>query len=170
MELKIFVNTWGNYRRNGADGGEWLTLPMDAEELEEKLDEIVEKMRDESPEWFVNDYATDIYDFTISEHDAHDIYELNELAEELDALSDDDIEKCAAILEAITRDIYKALDYMKDYQFFPDTTLEELAQEYIDDCDDIPDRWLPYIDVKMFARDLSFEGYTETANGVLLCY
>ena len=170
MELKIFVNTWGNYNKNGADGGEWLTLPMDAEELEEKLDEIADRMGDTSPEWFVNDYATGIYNFTISEYDARDIYELNALAADLDALSDDDFQKCAAILEVISRDIYKARDCMKDYHFFPDTTLEELAQEYIDDCDDIPERWLPYIDVKTFALDLIFEGYIETANGVLMCY
>ena len=170
MELKIFVNTWANYNKNGADGGEWLTLPMDAEELEEKLDEIAEKMGDKSPEWFVNDYATGVYNFTISEYDARDIYELNALAEELDALSDDDVQKCAAILEVITRDIYKARDCMKGFHFFPRTTLEDLAQEYIDDCDDIPERWLPYIDVEMVARDLIFEGYIEAANGVLMCY
>lgn len=33
--LNIFVNTWGNYNENGADGGEWITLPMEPEELEE---------------------------------------------------------------------------------------------------------------------------------------
>ena len=36
--LNIFVNTWGNYNVNGADGGEWITLPMDPEELEEVLE------------------------------------------------------------------------------------------------------------------------------------
>ena len=33
--LKIYVNTWGNYNENGAEGGEWITLPMDSDELEE---------------------------------------------------------------------------------------------------------------------------------------
>ena len=35
--LNIFINTWGNYNENGADGGKWIALPMDANELEETL-------------------------------------------------------------------------------------------------------------------------------------
>ena len=38
--LNIYVNTWGNYNENGADGGEWITLPMDPAELEEVLENI----------------------------------------------------------------------------------------------------------------------------------
>ncbi len=168
MELKIFLNSWGNYNKNGTEGGAWLTLPMDAEELEERLDELAEKIGDNSPEWFVNDCQSNIDGFTVGEND--DILELNELAEELDALDDDDIEKYSAILEAVTRDTRKAFEYMDGCDFYPNTTLEEVAQGYIDECDDIPDKWLPYIDVKMFARDMSFEGYYETQNGVLFCY
>ena len=41
--LDIFVNTWGNYNNCGADGGQWLTLPMEEEELKEALNAIAEK-------------------------------------------------------------------------------------------------------------------------------
>ena len=60
--LNIFVNTWGNYNENGADGGEWITLPMDAEELEEVLENIAAAMGDNDPEWAIHDYEwlTDI--------------------------------------------------------------------------------------------------------------
>ena len=34
--LDIFVNTWGNYNENGADGGEWISLPMEAETLKNR--------------------------------------------------------------------------------------------------------------------------------------
>ena len=166
MKLKIFVNTWGNYHINGAEGGAWLSLPMGAEELEKRLEKLAEKMEDESPEWFVNDYETQ-NGFTVDEND--DILELNKLAEELDALDESDIEKYSAILEVVTSDKYDALKYLDSYDFYPDATLEEVAQGYIDECDDIPDKWRPYIDVKMFARDMSFEGYHETQNGVLFC-
>lgn len=168
MELKIFVNTWKNYNENGAEGGVWLTLPMGEEELEERLEELAEKIGDNSPEWFVNDYETNIAEFSIDENE--DIYDINELAEELDALDDDDIEKYSAILEAVTSDAQKAFERMDGCDFYPNATLEEVAQGYIEECDDIPDKWLPYIDVKMVARDMRFEGYYETQNGVLYCY
>ena len=54
--LNIFVNTWGNYNENGADGGEWITLPMDPDELENKLQTIADAMHDNDPEFFINDY------------------------------------------------------------------------------------------------------------------
>ena len=44
--LNIYVNTWGNYNENGADGGEWITLPMEPEELEEVLENIAALMGD----------------------------------------------------------------------------------------------------------------------------
>ena len=55
--LNIFVNTWGNYNANGADGGEWITLPMEAEELEEVLNNIAAAMGDKDPEWAIHDYG-----------------------------------------------------------------------------------------------------------------
>ena len=56
--LNIYVNTWGNYNEHGADGGEWLTLPMDADELADALARIAERMGDEDPEWAIHDYAS----------------------------------------------------------------------------------------------------------------
>jgi hypothetical protein len=31
--LKIYLNTWKNYNENGADGGKWIELPADEDEL-----------------------------------------------------------------------------------------------------------------------------------------
>ena len=51
--LNIFVNTWRNYNENGADGGEWITLPMDPDELQNKLQAIATAMNDNDPEFFI---------------------------------------------------------------------------------------------------------------------
>ena len=103
--LKIYVNTWGNYNENGAEGGEWITLPMDSDELEETLQRIADKMGDTDPEWAIHDYEwEDGYGFcTISELD--DISELNELCDDLDALDKWDIRKLDAIMESETDDL-----------------------------------------------------------------
>jgi antirestriction protein len=46
--------------------------------------------------------------------------------------------------------------------------LEEVAEELIDECYNIPEFALRYFDYSAFARDLSFDGYTETKYGVIL--
>ena len=56
--LNVFINTWGNYNENGADGGEWITLPMDPDELEETLQAIAENMGDNDPEFCIHDYES----------------------------------------------------------------------------------------------------------------
>jgi antirestriction protein len=46
--------------------------------------------------------------------------------------------------------------------------LEEVAEELINECYDLPEFALRYFDYEAFARDLSFDGYTETKYGVIL--
>ena len=76
--LNIFINTWGNYNENGADGGEWITLPMDADTLQEELKKISDAMGDFDPEYAIHDYewTTDMIFRDIGEME--NIDELNE--------------------------------------------------------------------------------------------
>ena len=86
--LNIFVNTWGNYNENGADGGEWITLPMDADELQETLQQIADNMGDHDPEFAIHDYewTCEWEGDEISEYD--NIEELNEYCQKLSELSE----------------------------------------------------------------------------------
>ena len=86
--LNIFVNTWGNYNTNGAYGGEWITLPMDADELEKTLERIAAAMGDNDPEWAIHDYewTTEEDLWSISEYD--NIDDLNETLNELTDLQE----------------------------------------------------------------------------------
>ena len=86
--LNIFANTWGNYSENGADGGEWVTLPMDPTELDEVLENIAEAMGDNDPEWAIHDYEweTEIEMDEISEYD--NIQELNEKCRDISDLQE----------------------------------------------------------------------------------
>lgn len=85
--LNIYVNTWGNYSVNGADLGEWIELPMDADELEKKLETIAAAMNDEEPEWFINDYEWNIDNQLRDICENENIFELNEEMGKLDILS-----------------------------------------------------------------------------------
>ena len=168
--LNIYINTWGNYNENGADLGEWITLPMDEAELEAKLEEVAERMKDNDPEWFVNDYewTSEIEPRDIGENE--NILELNAFIEELDGLDKWDQKEIAAAMEAWGYSFAEAMDKQQRgyFTFYADATLEEVAEEIINDCYDLPEFALRYFDYEAFARDLSFDGYCETEYGVIV--
>ena len=167
--LNIFVNTWGNYNENGADGGEWIKLPMDPDELEEALENIAAAMGDNDPEWAIHDYEwiTEIEMDEISEHD--NIQALNEKCLEILELEEWESEEIAAAIDAFGYSFAEAMDRQQRgyFTFYPGLDLEEVAEELINECYDLPEFALRYFDYEAFARDLSFDGYTETKYGVI---
>ena len=174
--LNIYVNTWGNYNENGADGGEWITLPMDAGDLEKTLDRIAENMQDFDPEWFVNDYewTTEIEPREIGEME--NITELNEWIDELNGLDEWDQKEIAAAMEAWDYSFEEAHDKQQRgyFTFYANQDLQEVAEEIADELiaccghKETPDILTRYFDYEAFARDLSFDGYTETSYGVIV--
>ena len=168
--LNIFVNTWGNYNENGADGGQWITLPMDPEELEEVLENIAALMGDTDPEWAIHDYewTTEIELDEISEY--ANIFKLNEMCNDLDDLDEYEAEEIAAAVEAWNYTFAEALDRHQRgcFIFYQGRDLEEVAEEIINECYDLPEFALRYFDFEAFARDLRFDGYEETKYGVIL--
>ena len=167
--LNLFVNTWGNYNTNGADGGQWITLPMEEDELQEVLENIAALMEDNDPEWFINDYEWTIDTELGDVHEMDSITEWNERCQEVDDLEEWEAEEIAAAIEAYGYTFAEALDRQQRgcFIFYPGRDLEEVAEEMINDCYDLPEFALRYFDYEAFARDLSFDGYTETKYGVI---
>ncbi len=170
--LNIFVNTWGNYNENGADGGEWITLPMDADELEEKLQAIADAMHDDDPEFFINDYefTCDIELGDVGEMDS--ITEWNERCTEAEALEEYELEEIAAAMEAWDYTFAEAMEKQRNgmFVFYSGWNLEDVAEEIVRDCyftRDTPDIFERYFDFSAFARDLGYDGYEETKWGVI---
>ena len=167
--LNLFVNTWGNYNENGADGGQWITLPMNPEELEEVLDNIAALMKDTDPEWFINDYEWTIETELGDVNEMDNIQEWNERCQEADILEEWEAEEIAAAIEAYGYSFAEALERHQRgcFIFYAGQDLEEVAEELINECYDLPEFALRYFDYEAFARDLSFDGYTETKYGVI---
>ena len=119
--LDIFVSTWGNYNENGADGGEWITLPMDADELEETLEKIAENMGDHDPEFAIHDYewTCEWEGFEISEYE--NIEELNEFCQRLSELNDYESKVYAAAVEYFGRE-HVEIDEIDEYNLYTDIT------------------------------------------------
>ena len=167
--LNVFINTWGNYNENGADGGEWITLPMDPDALEETLKRISDAMGDFDPEYCIHDYewTTEIEPRTIGEME--NIDELNEELQDLENLDEWDQKEIAAAMEAFGYEFKEAYERQQRgcFIFYPGQDLEEVAEELINECYDLPEFALRYFDYKSFAHDLSFDGYNETKYGVI---
>lgn len=167
--LKIYLNTWGNYNENGAVYGEWISLPMDNEELEEAMKNIAKNMNDHDPEWFINDYEWASDDFDIKVEELTNIKELNETLQEVDALDEHDKKHLAAYVETYGESIEVALEYFKNTCYYDGMKLIDVAYEIVDECYDLPEIAQRYFDYEAFARDLNFNGYVETKNGVIYC-
>ena len=159
--LKIFVNTWGNYNENGADGGEWLSLPMDADELTAALDRIAEKMGDHDPEWAIHDYEweTPVDLFDIGECES--IRDLNKYAEQLSILNKWELETYAAAVELWGRQ-YVDIDELDSYNLYRDIETDyDLGYYWAVEsgCYDLDKMGSlsNYIDYEAFGRDIRFE-------------
>ncbi len=163
--ISVYLNTWGNYNENGADGGFWVDLPCNLSETLKQLAESTGE-RLEDMEVFVNDYDTDFNGVEISEDS--NLSELNELAEQLAELDESDIEKLGAILEADGGTLENALENLDNYTYYSGMTLLDVAYELVEECySNLPEIALRYFDYEAYARDLGFDGYTETSNGVV---
>ena len=160
--LKVFVTNLGKYNE-GELIGEWVSLPVDENELEEVLERI--GINEEYEEYFITDYETDLDGLKVGEYS--NISELNELAEQLADLDKYDLEKVGAIIEAYGAGLQEAIENIDDYTYYSGKTLEDVAYEIVEECYELPEIAQRYFDYEAFARDLSFDGYTETTNGVI---
>lgn len=100
-----------------------------------------------------------------------DIDTVNEWAKRLaDVDNKGDMQVLQAIAEAEGGDIGDVLDtYERDnYTFYIGMSLEDVAYEIVDNCYDLPEFATRYFDYEAFARDLGYDGYTETSTGVIL--
>ena len=165
--IKVFLTDLSAYNE-GCLAGRWIKLPLTPFELSQALSEVLSEGETISgssnhEEVFITDYEAEI---VIGEHD--DIYRLNELAEEMEAFSDDDLLKLRFLayegykerevidqgIDTYDVDIY---DYSSDTSFTD--TFELLASDFVDEglFGEIPKALEFYIDYEKIARDLRME-------------
>lgn len=161
-EFRVFITNLGKYDE-GELVGKWLDLPCD--DLEEELASIGVADDSQYEEYFITDYEND-WDYPVDEYE--DLWELNELAEKLADVDDKgDGDWLAAYMEAQGGDVEYALDNYEDSTFYPEMDLEDVARDIIEECYDLPEIALRYFNYESFARDLGYDGYTETEYGVI---
>ena len=165
LEMKGFITNLGKYNE-GELVGKWIDFPIDEDDFESELESIGVKENTMYEEWFITDYDCSLFDMHAAFGEYPNIDDINEVAEALDYREDEFV----ALLEVCSYE--DALDHFEaeDFTFYYDMTLEDVAYELVDECYDLPEIAQRYFDYAAFARDLSFDGYSETSNGVIyLC-
>ena len=166
IELRGFITNLGKYNE-GCLVGEWIDFPINEDDLKEVFERIeIDGVNYE--EYFFTDWECDL-DLGLGEYESID--HVNEIAEMINDLSSDDYEKLVAIMEYDTGNALEAIEYLDNYTFYHDTTLEDFAYDMVQEqyfSKETPEIFQTYFDYEAFARDLSFEGYHEVNDGVLV--
>lgn len=155
-EIRIYVANLAKYNA-GILKGAWIDLP--AADLWEQVQEIL----GEDEEHAIHDYEAP---FSINEYAS--LNELNAIAGQID--NDYDMERFAFLVSE-GYDFDFAFQNYEDVTCYRNMKLEEVAEEMVEEglFGDIADNIKCYIDYERIARDLSFDGYTQTDNSVF-CY
>ena len=159
--MKIYLTNLGRYNE-GYLVGKWVKLPVCEEVLDKVLKEI--GINEYYEEYFITDYENDIVGIgdVISEYSS--VQALNELAQRLEDLSDDEADKLGAVLEyevcRSVSDVLELLDKLDEFDLLTDVTDDEelgyyYAEEYC--CIDIPEHIQPYFDYEKFGRDVRLQ-------------
>ena len=174
--IKIYIANLGKYNE-GYLVGEWIDLPATEEEFEELFVRIKVGYYNEDGEYVagyaegysfyeevaIHDYETEISGLEIGEYD--NIQKLNELAEELERA---DLKVIEAIIEATGYGLAEALESEDNAIFYEGHTLASFAREVIQECYNLPEEILDYIDYKRYAQSYyAYSDYYEVDNGVI---
>lgn len=171
-ETRIFLTDLQAYNE-GSLVGRWITLPMDEMELHMAISEILTEGEsvagtEDHEEYFITDHEG-----FISEIDEYsNIFELNEMAQRIDELEEDQRTAVKLLLENyIVSDLDEAIERVDDMICTGESTMEDVAYSIIEECgmlDSMPDQLKFYFDYEAYGRDLEINGtYLEDDEGII---
>lgn len=165
-KLRIYLTNLGKYNE-GELVGEWVDLPISDDELAEVLKRIgISDTPDENgniyDEYFITDYESDIDGLSVDEYES--ISTLNDLAEVLEDMDDNDIKIFEAAVEAGDANIDDLEDFdTNDFWFISDISSDyELGEYNVEEIDrnpttgEIPKNLLEqYFDYSKYGEDFA---------------
>ena len=173
--IKVYLTDLAAYN-NGFLTGEWIALPLDEEELTQKIQQILQtgsnacEYGEVHEEWFITDYEWMEVSLTyIDEYE--NIYKLNE---QLELIQDAESYRLKAMKflleEGITLDIEDAYHRAEDVIIHENQSIEDIAYELMNECygiEQLPSIIANNIDYKSIAYDLELDGnYTIVGNDI----
>lgn len=151
MEIRVYVANLAKYNE-GKLVGEWLTLPVDPDELREQIAKILGA--DE-------EYAIHDYEAPFEIHEYQDIYKLNETLQELADITEDE-----AVINLIFANLMfdEAMTTLRDgeYRVWNGCkSMEDVAYDSIEESgllSGVPEELKRYFDYKAYGRDMDIQG------------
>lgn len=174
--LNIYLTDLSAYNK-GFLNGEWISLPMDDDELASAINKVlrggeaicaIEYGYEEHEEWFISDYEWEEIDlFSISEY--KDIFEINSQLSQLEILDCTQLKIIKFLLDnGLANDHNDAIFKCEDVIVYSNTNLKDYVYELIEELYDVnklPSIIANNIDYVGIATDLSYEGrYYEIDN------
>ncbi len=163
--LKIYITDLEAYN-NGALVGKWVELPLSKEEIDNELQEVLDKGKAvvngyNHEEYFITDYEWE--DGAIFEVDEYsNLDNLNERVEQLEELDHDQLKAVQFLLdEQLAKDITEAIEKIDDVIIHQEQSMSDIAYNLIEECyntDDIPSILLNHIDYEAIGSDLLLDG------------
>lgn len=156
--MRIYLTNLGKYNE-GELVGEWVDLPIEKENLQEVFKRIgIDRKQYE--EYFITDYECDFYE--IGEYES--ISTLNEIAEKLDNLDDEQEQVVKVLMSECGYDLDDAIEKAEsgDYRIYSNCdNMTDVAYIVIEECgylDNAPEFLSRYFDYEAYGRDLGIEG------------
>lgn len=177
-KIEGFITNLGKYNE-GELIGKWIEFPISDDELQQVLKEIGCCYTDENgrrhnimyEEFFFTGWNNDIA-FDFGEYP--DLEEVNEFAERVEALDDDEQKYIDLLMDGYTTDINEALGIIENgnYIIWHDCdSMEDVAYNYVDEAgilNNIPSNIANYFDYAALGRDMDIEGIFLEGNGYFL--
>jgi antirestriction protein len=154
---RVYIACLAAYN-SGILHGAWCDA-IDADEVREAIKEVLAT----SPVDGAEEYAFHDYDGFGSMTDGLGEYPGIDYLCELGSWLNEAYEP-EAVLTFLGNDSFSSIDDAKEAfeeSYLGETTLEEYAEQLIDECYNIPAQIARYIDYEKFARNLSYDGYWE---------
>lgn len=155
----------------------WIDLPFTEDEFNEMLEEMEidpdaeydfdSLMAGNSPSdtYEVLDFSSEI----LTQSDCENPYSASDLVERIEDLQDYEYDSMVALINSEGYSLEEAIDKVEDgdVDFYPRTTLTELAEQFADEGIFSKETLLECIDYEKLGELLSEDGYTEVNGGVL---
>ena len=168
VKFSVFVEN-GSVYRDGGMLGVWFELPMSDDELESKFAEIDIAYHDDcilNRDYVITDFENDV-DYEVGDYEPIGL--LNDLADRLQQV--DDLVWLTAYMDETGESLDEAVDrYQDNSVFYGGMTLEEVAEEVVEETENLSEFARRYFDYEALAHDLRIDGYVEYDGGVLYVY